>query len=85
MVGSVVRRDMLSLIAEFVFLQLGCLRLTARTHRRNRLAQKLLSRAGFEYEATQKRYFGPDKGDDALLFVLWPQAALSAGCGGRCQ
>jgi RimJ/RimL family protein N-acetyltransferase len=59
----------------YVFEELKCHRLTARTRRDNRLMCKLLPRLGFDYEATLKHYFGPNRCDDALIFRLTPEYA----------
>ncbi len=70
-----LKAGMLRDLAHYCFVQLGAARVTAKTRRSNTLVRKLLPHAGFAYEATQKRYFGPDKGDDALVFVLFKEQA----------
>jgi len=75
MVGDVVRKDLLRQAARYVFGQLGCTRVTARTARRNAHILKMLPRAGFEFEGTNKRWYGPEKGDDALVYALFPDRA----------
>jgi RimJ/RimL family protein N-acetyltransferase len=52
---------------DYVFKQLPCVRLTARTRRKNRLVRKLLPRLGFRFEGVQRLYYGDD---DALVFGL---------------
>jgi hypothetical protein len=65
-----ITRQSLKVAFGYVFEELKCIRLTARTRRDNRLMCKLLPRLGFDYEATMKQYFGPDRADDALVFRL---------------
>ncbi len=65
-----LRPAMLREIAHYCFVQLAASRVTAKTRRSNKLVRRLLPRAGFSFETTQKRYFGPSKDDDALVFVL---------------
>ena len=66
-------KSAISFAYDYIFNQAGAIRLTARTRRNNLLMRKLLPRLGFKYEGTMKKYFGPEKADDALLFVLWPE------------
>lgn len=54
----------------YVFRELGCQRLSARTKRDNVTMRQLFPRLGFQFEGLQRRYFGPSKGEDALQFVL---------------
>jgi RimJ/RimL family protein N-acetyltransferase len=75
MVGAVVRRDILRRLARYVFGQLGCTRCTARTARSNVLVRKMLPRAGFQFEGVNKRWYGPDREHDALVFALFPEQA----------
>ena len=72
---GLMSRKVVSQCFDYVFNQLKCSRLTARTRRSNRLMRKLLPRLGFDYEATIKHYFGTERGDDALLFRLTPEYA----------
>lgn len=65
-----LQRGVLREVARCVFDRLSASRLTAKTSRKNRAVAKLLLKAGFRYEFTQSRYFGPDRGDDALVHVL---------------
>lgn len=57
-------------VYRYVFMQIGALRLTARTRRSNKVMCKLLPRLGFTFEGAEPWYFGPGKGDDALRFRL---------------
>jgi RimJ/RimL family protein N-acetyltransferase len=75
MVGDVVRKDLLRQGARYVFKQLGCTRVTARTARRNKGYCRMLRRAGFVFEGTNKRWYGPTREDDALVFALFPDRA----------
>jgi RimJ/RimL family protein N-acetyltransferase len=70
LVGSAaIRRDVLRRAARYVFQQLGCTRVTARTRRTNITTRRILGRS-WEFEGTAKRWFGPMKEDDALCFAL---------------
>lgn len=68
-------REAIRFVFDYAFRQLHVLRVTARTRRGNADMRKLLPRIGFMFEGTAKRYFGPTKQDDALLFVMFPANA----------
>lgn len=68
-------RGTLGFIARFCFDELSATRITAKTRRSNVIARRLLPKGGFQFEGTQKRYFGPERGDDALVFVMSRQNA----------
>ncbi len=70
-----LRPSMLRDLAQYCFVQLAASRVTAKTRRSNKLVRRLLPKAGFSFETTQKRYFGPHKDDDALVFVLHKENA----------
>lgn len=59
----------------YVFLQLKCLRLTAKTRRGNAKLRRLLPRLGFKWEGEMKNYFGPKRADNALVFRMDAGAA----------
>ncbi len=63
-------RPILKEMGLYVFGDLQASRMTVKTPRRNQMVRKLLPRAGFEFECIQKRYYGPAKDDDALVFSL---------------
>lgn len=54
----------------YAFVDCKCSRITARTRRSNVIARRVLPRLGFAFEGTQKRYFGPERSDDGLVFVM---------------
>lgn len=62
-------------IMGFAFVTCGASRLTAKTPYRNKKVRKLLPKAGFQFECIQKRYYGPEKGDDAVVYVLFKERA----------
>lgn len=62
-------------IMQFSFVNCGASRLSAKTARRNATVRRLLPKAGFQFEGVQKRYYGPEKGDDALCYVLFREQA----------
>jgi len=64
------RKGSLQFMARFCFDKLEATRVTAKTRRSNVIMRKILPKGGFVFEGTQKRYFGPTKADDALLFVM---------------
>lgn len=66
-----LRRGIIREIVEYVFIKNRATRMTAKTRRGNSAVRRLLPKAGFAYEGTQKCYFGPDRADDALVFALF--------------
>lgn len=72
---GLLKRGLIRTIIQYSFNQLGVLRLTARTKRRNKLVCKTLPRLGFVYEGTMKQYFGPHTGDDAIIYRMDRAAA----------
>jgi len=62
-------------VVHYAFVVNNATRLTAKTRRSNKVVPKLLMKAGFGFECVMKRYFGPEKGDDALVYVLFPERA----------
>lgn len=67
------RRELAKQVFEYVFRQLECKRLTARTRHDNKDMQKMLDQLGFEREGTMKNYFAP--GVDAHIYRLDPDRA----------
>ena len=63
-----IQRRFIRAVADYAFNQLGVIYLRARTKRSNKRMVHMLPKFGFEYEGTLKRWYGPAKGDDALLF-----------------
>jgi hypothetical protein len=75
LVGSAaIRRDVLRCAARYVFEQLKCTRVTARTRRCNVTTRRILGRS-WTFEGTARRWFGPQPEDDALTFALFPEQA----------
>jgi len=62
-------------IYHYVFEQSKATRATAHTRRSNKVMRRMLPRLGFEFEALLRQYYGPTKGDDAFVFVLFPENA----------
>jgi hypothetical protein len=70
-------RRTIKYIYKYVFVQLGCNRLTARIKPDNKQLLSLLLRLGFEYEYRQIDYFGPrETPEDALVYRLTKEKAL---------
>lgn len=69
--AGTLRKGLLREMAQYAFIKNRATRITAKTRRGNSIVRRLLPKAGFAYEGTQKRYFGPDKSDDALVFALF--------------
>lgn len=69
-----VSRHLIRMMHYHVFESLGCSRVTAKTPRSNKKAAKALERLGFKFEVIQKCYFGPEKKDDALVYVAFPSS-----------
>jgi RimJ/RimL family protein N-acetyltransferase len=57
----------------YVFKDLKCTRLTARTKKHNAPVRKMLIKLGFVYEGTMQNYYGA--GDSALFYRLDPSSA----------
>lgn len=72
---GLLRCDMLKFLARFVFNELQATRVTAKTRRGNVLVRRLLPKGGFQFEGVQRRYFGPTKNDDALVFCMFREHA----------
>lgn len=68
-------KQQIGFMCGFAFDELKATRVTARTRRSNALMRRLLPRFGFQFESTQKRFYGPEKGDDALVYVMFRQHA----------
>lgn len=68
-------RGNLAAVFHYVFVQLKANRATAMTRRSNKIVQRMLPRLGFVFEGVAKRWFGPTKADDAMIFALFPAAA----------
>lgn len=71
-----MKRGVIQAMFNYVFLQVGANRLTAKTKRSNKPMRKMLHQFGFEYEAILKRYYGSQKDNDAILFRLDPAKAM---------
>ncbi len=63
-------------IYHYVFEQSKATRATAYTKRSNKVMRNMLPNLlGFQFEAVLHRYYGPEKKDDAFVFVLFPEQA----------
>lgn len=58
-------------LCRFAFDELKATRVTARTRRGNVVMRRMLPKGGFNFEGTQKHFYGPTKADDALVYVLF--------------
>ncbi len=56
--SGVALRSTWAAVIDYVFRQLGCVRLQVHTRRDNARARKQASRLGFRYEGTMRRYYG---------------------------
>lgn len=72
--GGLTRGNIRS-IYHYAFEQLKVNRVTAMTRRSNKNMQRLLPRLGFKFEGTSACYFGSEKSDDAIRFVLFQDDA----------
>lgn len=68
--AGTLTRAILRQIGYYSYQTLGVSRITAKTQRRNATVCRLLPKAGFEFECIQKRYYGPNKDDDAIVYSL---------------
>ena len=67
-----VTRGILRALYHYVFIQSKATRLSAHTKRSNKKVARLLPKLGFQFEGVAKRYYGPNKPDDALCYALFP-------------
>lgn len=65
-----VSRAALRAAFAYVFVQLRCQRLTARCRRSNVVSRRFMERLGFKHEGTQRRYWGPTRDHDAMLYGM---------------
>jgi RimJ/RimL family protein N-acetyltransferase len=72
--GAMTRRTIRACYAH-LFVDLGCIRVTASTRRDNKTMRDLITRLGFKFECVQRRYYGPLKRDDAFVYALFPDQA----------
>lgn len=79
-------------IHDYVFNQLKCLRLTARTKHGNAAVRQLLPAHGWIFEGTLKRFYGSAKSHNALIYRLdadvanrWINGQLSIAASGLQQ
>jgi hypothetical protein len=70
-----IRPKLMRELARYVFIDLDCSRVTAKTARKNVPVSRLLTNAGFTFEGSQKRYFGPTAAQDAMVYVLFRENA----------
>ncbi len=68
-------RHALAALAAYAFIQNDASRVTCKTMRANSSIGRILSKAGFVFEGTMKRYYGPTKAHDALIFALFRENA----------
>lgn len=67
-------RGILATVADFVFNQAGCARLTSRPMKKNDRHCRLLEKAGFKPEGVQPHYYGRGKEDHAVCYrMLWKE------------
>ena len=67
--GCMTRRVMAD-VARYIFVGLKCERITGRCRRSNQYIRRLLPRLGWELEGVQRRFFGPTRHDDAMIYGL---------------
>lgn len=65
-----ISRGIIRALAAYAFIQNNVSRVTCKTRRDNVIARKILPRLGFKFEGVLKRYWGTEKGSDALIFML---------------
>lgn len=64
-------RQMFRIIADYVFKELKCQRMTARTRPTNKKVIRVMEAAGFHREGLARKYY--PGGDDAILFGMLPE------------
>jgi RimJ/RimL family protein N-acetyltransferase len=73
---AAIQRRFIRAVSDYAFNQLGVIYMRARTRRSNKRMVHMMPKLGFEYEGTLKRWYGPAKGDDALLFRVCQNNAM---------
>jgi len=73
-----LNRKALSDIADYVFKQIGCVRLTARVYCTNEKISQIVEKIGFKYEGRHKDYYLDNKGSlvDALSYAIFKEDGL---------
>jgi RimJ/RimL family protein N-acetyltransferase len=67
--GAVTRQTLREAL-RYPFRQLGCLRVTAKPYRGNKVLRDFLTRVGFVQEGVMLRYYGARKSSDAVVYRL---------------
>ena len=67
---GMMKKGILQTVLRYPFNELGVLGLLARTKRSNTDMCRMLPQVGFKYKATLENHFGPERGDDAILFRI---------------
>lgn len=57
-------------LARLLFWNYKVQRVTVRTRRKNKCITRAITKFGFAYEGVMKRFYGPHKADDAVLYGL---------------
>ena len=73
--GCLTRPVIRALFWGYPFNDLNVGRLTAATRRSNKVTRGLLPRLGFTEEACLSRFYGPRKGDDAIIYRMTREQA----------
>ncbi len=71
-----MKRGVIRGIAHYVFVQLGCNRMYARTKRSNKAMCRMFPKIGFSFKCVLEQHFGPEKSDDAVLYSISKDVAL---------
>jgi len=69
-------RTAIQTMVAYVFVQLECNRMTARTKNSNVRTKKVLEKLGFKFEAVLKDWFGTGKKNAGVMYRLDKQTAL---------
>ena len=69
-------RTAIKTIIAYVFVQLDCNRMTARTKNSNAQAKRAMEKVGFKFEAVLKDWFGTGKKNAGVMYRLDKQTAL---------
>lgn len=64
------RPGFLRAVLRYVFDQLKCLHVSAKTRRSNTHVQSLMRRSGFKFKCILEQHYGPNRDDDAVYFRL---------------
>lgn len=68
--ARILRRGVLCAVTRYVFVQLGCTRLSATVRRGNKTMRRLMPRLGFRCEGVSPHFYGSRASDDGFRYGM---------------